>query len=405
MLSVEEAQQQVLAAVARLDAEDRALGDALDAILARDAVADIDLPPFANSAMDGFAVHASDTANASPERPAVLPVIGEIAAGDAVSLVVPPGSAARIMTGAPMPAGADAVVPVEQTASDPRGVRVLAQVAVGASVRAAGDDFHRGATVLAEGTLLRPGEIGLLASCGYARVPVYRRPVVAVLSTGNELVSVDQLPRAGQIRNSNAPMLAAQILSAGAIPRILPVAKDTREDVLAAIEMGRTAGMDMIVSSGGVSVGDYDVVREVIEHMGGIDFWRVRMRPGKPIAFGRAGQTPFLGLPGNPVSSFVTFELFARPMLRKMAGHRALLRRAIRMRADGPVPGASDRQHYVRAFARWEDDGWHVAVVGRQESHLLQSAIAVNALIVVPEGSPHRESGTSVQAILLDLPE
>ena len=203
-----------------------------------------------------------------------------------------------------------------------------------------------------------------------------------------------------EIRNSNAPMLAAQIAGAGATPMILPVARDSREEVLAALQAGRTA--DLIVSSGGVSVGDYDVVRDVMQGDGGLDFWRVRMRPGRPIAFGHAGRTPFLGLPGNPVSAFVTFELFARPMLRKMAGHRALLRRPIVMQTDVPVPGAEDRQHFVRALARWEDDGWHVTVAGKQESHLLQSTVAVNALIVVPEASPDLAAGSKVQAILLD---
>ncbi len=403
MLSVEEAQERVLAAVTRLDAEERPLVEALGSVLAADAVADVDLPPFANSAMDGFAVQAAGTSGASPDRPRILPVIGEIAAGDAPSLQLTPDSAARIMTGAPMPAGADAIVPIEQTAGDRRTVHILAQVAPGAYVRHAGDDYRRGAIVLARGTSLRPGEVGLLASCGYARVPVHRRPVVAVLSTGNELVSVDQKPGPGQIRNSNAPMLAAQIQEAGAVARVLPVARDSREEVLAALQEGRTA--DMIVSSGGVSVGDHDVVRDVIQELGGVDFWRVRMRPGKPIAFGSAGRTPFLGLPGNPLSAFVTFELFARPMLRKMAGHVALLRRPIAMQADSPVPGTSDRRHYVRALAAWKDDGWHAAVAGKQESHLLQSAVAVNALIVVPEGSPDLAIGSKVQAILLDWPE
>jgi molybdopterin molybdotransferase len=403
MLTVEEAQEQVLAAVTRLDAEERPLLQALGSILAADAVTDIDLPPFANSAMDGYAVHASDTAIASSEHPCVLRVIGEIAAGDAPAFAVPAGSAARIMTGAPLPAGADAVIPVEQTAGDRSAVHILAPVTSGTFVRRAGEDFRQGASVLTSGMVLGPGELGLLASSGHAFVQVYRRPEVAVLSTGNELIAVDQKPRPGQIRNSNTPMLAAQVRAAGAVPRMLPVARDSRQEVLAALEAARSA--DLIISSGGVSAGDHDVVRDVMKELGGVGFWRVRMRPGKPIAFGRAGRTPFLGLPGNPVSAYVTFELFARPMLRKMAGHKALLRRPITMLTDSPVSGASDRRNYVRAFARWEDDGWHVSVVGKQESHLLSSAIAVNALIAVPEGSPDAAAGSRVQAILLDWPE
>jgi molybdopterin molybdotransferase len=259
---------------------------------------------------------------------------------------------------------------------------------------------RRGAKVLAAGTLLRPGELALLASTGHARVPVYRRPTVAILSTGDELVEIDRIPGPGQVRNSNATMLAAQVIQAGGLPRLLDNAWDTRESVRAALDAARDA--DLIVSSGGVSVGDYDVVREVVAEHGSIDFWRVNVRPGKPVAFGRVEGVPFLGLPGNPVSSFVTFELFARPLLRKMAGHRALFRQTVPVTVEDRVPGADSRRHYVRATVRRAPDGWRATTTGAQESHLLTSMIGTNALIIVPEGIPGIAVGEQAGALVLD---
>ena len=403
MLQVEEAQEQLLAAIAPLAIEEMPILDALDRVLSRDAYADIDLPPFTNSAMDGFALRASDTLGASADSPRRLPVTGGIAAGDPGMTPLEPGTAVRIMTGAPLPPGADAVIPVEQTRPDTGVVALLCSVAVGASVRHAGEDVRRDQRVLEAGTLIRPGELGLLASLGYARVAVYRRPIVAILSTGDELVDIDTLPGPGQIRNSNAVMLAAQVLRCGAVPKLLGIARDTRDAVHAALDEGRDS--DLFISSGGVSVGDFDVVKQVLAERGGVDFWRVNMRPGKPVAFGRVDGQPFLGLPGNPVSAFVTFELFARPVIRKMAGHSLLLRRPITVTVDERVPSAQARRHFVRAFARWEVDGWHAATTGAQESHLLRSTLAANALLVVPEHSNDIEAGGTAQALLLEWPE
>jgi molybdopterin molybdotransferase len=403
MLSVEEALAQLLAEIGPLSVEEAPLLECLNRVLARDAAADIDLPPFANSAMDGFAVRAVDTTGASAEAPRRLPVVGEVAAGDPGTMPLPPGAAMRIMTGAPVPPGADAVIPVEETRPAEGAVHLLSTVRVGASIRPAGDDARRGQRVLAAGTVLHPGEIGLLASIGYARVPVYARPRVAILSTGNELVAVDQTPGPGQIRNSNAAMLTAQVLNCGAVPVPMGSARDTRESVHAAFDAGK--GCNLYLSSGGVSVGDYDVVKAVLEERGGVGFWRVNMRPGKPVAFGRVDGIPFLGLPGNPVSSFVTFELFARPLLRKLAGHKALTRQMVPVRLDDAVPGAGSRRNYVRALARWESDGWHAISTGAQESHLLRSTVAANALVVVPEGSGDQAAGSMGTALLLDWPE
>lgn len=403
MLSVEEALTQLLADIAPLPVEEAPLLECLDRVLARDAVADTDLPPFANSAMDGYAVRAADTAGASEAHPRRLPVVGEVAAGDPGTTPLPPGAAVRIMTGAPVPPGADAVIPVEQTHALEDAVDLLVAVTSGASVRPAGDDARRGQRVLSAGAVLRPGEVGLLASIGYARVPVYRRPRVAILSTGNELVPVDRMPGPGQIRNSNASMLAAQVLRCGALPVELGAARDSREAVHAALDAGRDC--DLYLSSGGVSVGDYDVVKAVLEERGGIGFWRVNMRPGKPVAFGRIDGIPFLGLPGNPVSSFVTFELFARPLLRKLAGHWALARQLVPVNVEDGAHGGGSRRNYVRALVRWEADGWHAVTTGAQESHLLSSTVAANALIVVPEGSGDLAPGSRAMALLLDWPE
>jgi len=309
----------------------------------------------------------------------------------------------RIMTGAPLPPGADAVIPVEQSRAEGEMVALLAAVPPGASVRYAGEDVHRGERVLPAGTVIGAGEIGLLASLGYAQVPTHRRPRVAILSTGDELVAVGERPGPGQIRNSNAAMLAAQVQRAGGIPVDLGVARDSRESVHAALDAGR--GCDLYISSGGVSVGVYDVVKAVLEERGGVQFWRVNMRPGKPVAFGRIDGTPFLGLPGNPVSSFVTFELFARPLLRRMAGHRLLERQLVPVIVDDGIGGFHERRHYVRALVRWEQDGWHAVTTGAQGSHLLTSTLAANALIVIPEGSHGPAEGERASALLLGWPE
>jgi molybdopterin molybdotransferase len=403
MLTVEEAQERLLAAVDVLDVVDEVNLDALDRVLANDIYADIDLPPFTNSAMDGFAIHAADSFGASSAQPKRLPVAGEIAAGDPGDSPLIPRTAVRIMTGAPLPPGADTVIPVEQTLPEEGWVTLLAEAPEGACVRRAGEDVRRGARVLEAGSLLHPGELGLLASVGCARLPVFRKPVVAILSTGDELVEIDRAPGPGQIRNSNATMLAAQVVQAGGIPHLLGVARDTRQDVRRALDSARNA--DLIVSSGGVSVGEYDVVREVVAEQGAIDFWRVNMRPGKPVAFGRAGGVPFLGLPGNPVSSFVTFELFGRPIVRKMAGHHMLLRTPVTVTAEDRIDGAGARRHYVRAYVRWEGDGWRASTTGAQDSHRLRSTVSANALVVVPEDSGAIEPGGHAQALLFDWPE
>jgi molybdopterin molybdotransferase len=403
MLTVDEAQAQLLAGVDVLGVEEASLLEGLDRVLARDAFADIDLPPFANSAMDGYAVRAAETRGAGPETPVRLPVRGEVAAGDPGERPLEPGTAMRIMTGAPVPPGADAVIQVERTRPLEGAVELLGEVQQGDSIRAAGEDMRRGERVLAAGTVLHPGEMALLASQGFARVAVYRRPRVAILSTGDELAPIDERPGPGRIRNSNATMLAAQVLRCGGVPVSLGVARDRSEEVHAALDRG--GDCDLYLSSGGVSVGDYDVVKLVLEERGRVEAWRVNMRPGKPVAFGRIDGRPFIGLPGNPVSSFVTFELFARPALRKMAGHRALFRQVVPVVMDDAIGGYHERRHFVRARLSWRDGGWHATTTGEQGSHLLRSTIGANALLVLPEGSRGPAAGETARALLLDWPE
>ncbi|HEY1015541.1 MAG TPA: gephyrin-like molybdotransferase Glp, partial [Herpetosiphonaceae bacterium] len=329
--SVDDAQAEILRHFRPLEIESVPLSQALGRTLAAPAVADAPIPGFANSAMDGYAVLAADVAAASPAAPVTLRIVSDLAAGYVAQGAVTPGATIRIMTGAPLPAGADAVVPFEETdeqAADSLAaqglVRIYQPAAVGNNVRPAGEDLRAGELALAPGTLIRPAEIGVLATVGAALVPVHRRPRVAILATGDELVDVGERPGPGQIRNSNGYANLAQVLAAGGEPLQLPVARDTEAEVAARIEEGLAWGADLFLTSGGVSVGDFDVVKKVLTKMGRLEFWRVKMRPGKPLVFGWLRETPFIGLPGNPVSAMVCFELFARPALLAMAGRRNL---------------------------------------------------------------------------------
>ncbi|MEW5985272.1 MAG: gephyrin-like molybdotransferase Glp, partial [Chloroflexota bacterium] len=310
-LTVEQALAAVLAGVSVLPAERVPLLEALGRVLAEPVVARDNLPPFANSSMDGYAVRAADVAQATSQGPARLQVLADIAAGVAPNVTLTKGTAARIMTGAPLPAGADAVVPVEDTDEpwrDPQRrlppfIEIRKAVGAGAYVRPAGEDIQAGDEVIGAGIVIRPQEIGVLAALGYSQAAVIRRPRVGILATGDELVDVDEPLQPGKIRNSNGYTQAAQVLAAGAIPVPLGVARDSEADVRTHLQTGLAVGVDLFVSSAGVSVGAYDVVKAVLEQDGQVGFWRVRMRPGKPLAFGRYGGVPYLGLPGNPVSA------------------------------------------------------------------------------------------------------
>ncbi len=418
MISVEQALERILSYVHRLEPEERPILDALGQVLAEDIVAGFDIPPLDNTAMDGYAVRAADTEGASDAKPARLGVIGELAAGYIFEGRVTAGSAVRIMTGAPIPSGADAVVPFEDTDEASAGpahqfgafakpsteVAILRAAKPGANVRRAGEDVLRGTPVMSEGVVLGPPQIGVLASLGRATVKVYRRPAVAILSTGDELLEPGQPAAPGKIYDSNAHSLAALVLQSGGIPKPLGVAADTVDALTDSIRRGM--GADMLITSAGVSRGDYDVVKDVLAKEGDIDFWTVRMKPGKPLAFGAfpSGdrQVPHIGLPGNPVSSMITFELFGRPAVFKMQGKASWQRPTIRAIADDRIVNTDGRRVYARAIVSRRDDRYHASLTGPQGSGILTSMALANALAVVPEDVPAIEPGSEVDCLMLD---
>ncbi len=410
-LSVREALQLVLARVEVLSPESVPLLDALGRILSAPVIAADNLPPFANSAMDGYAVRAGDVTGATSESPVALRVLGDIAAGTDPTLELTSGTAARIMTGAPLPARADAVVPVEDTDEHWRGkerplpaaIKVFRAVDAGDYVRYPGEDVRVGEEVLLAGKQIRPQEIGVMASLGISQIPVVRRPRVGVLATGDELVDVSMPLTKGKIRNSNGYAQAAQVLALGGVPVQLGVAGDTEAAVREKLDEAVHLGVDLLVSSAGVSVGAYDVVKSVLDEAGGVSFWRVRMRPGKPLAFGAYRGIPYLGLPGNPVSAMVSFETFARPAIQKMAGHTNVERPSVQVillediRSDG-------RESYLRAVVTRDERGYVARTTGGQGSHMMTSLVQANALVVVPEGVKAVTAGTILTALMIDWP-
>jgi molybdopterin molybdotransferase len=399
MLSVEEALARVLTGIPVLGSETVSLPAGLGRVLAEGIVAARDLPPWDNSAMDGYALRAVDTATASADRPVRLRLLGEIPAGAVAKRAVAAGEAYRILTGAPMPPGANAVIPQEDVRRDGAEVDVPRAVPAGDFVRPRGEDIRTGDAVLAPGTVLTPAALGVLAALGRPMVRVHQRPRVAILSTGDELVDLDAAPGPGQIPNSNTYALAAQVLEAGGIPVNLGIARDSREDLEARVRWGLPA--DMLVSSAGVSVGDRDFVREVMEKLGAeLDFWKVSMRPGKPLTFGRLNGRPFFGLPGNPVSSMVTFELFVRPALRRMAGDPRLFRPRATAWMGDVLDNPGIRQGYLRVRLGQEGGRLVARSTGEQGSGILRSMLLADGLAVVPPDT-RLEPGQPVEVILL----
>jgi molybdopterin molybdotransferase len=411
MLSVTEAQHAILSKIKRLEPETVSLLDALGRVLAEDVIAETNLPPFANSAMDGYAVRAVDVADATPDRPVRLSIVADVPAGHPISFEIEAGTAARITTGAMLPGGADTVVPVEDTDDGARGAsELLPSVAIlkafkrGAHVRSIGDDVRRGEKVLSASTLIRPAEIALMSAVGYSRVKVYRRPRVALLATGDELVAPDQLPGPGQIRNVNEYSTAALVVRYGGVPLLLGIAHDRTEEVAAKLEEAIEQGADLIVASAGVSVGAYDVVKDAVKAHGSIDLWRVRMRPGKPVAFGVYRQVPFFGLPGNPVSAMMTFEQFVRPALRLMSGFTRWKKPTVSVTLLESIQ-SDGRETYARAWVERRDGQWQARLSGGQGSNMLNSLARANALVIVPDGVTHLDAGATAQAQMLDWPE
>ncbi|GHC25472.1 molybdopterin molybdenumtransferase MoeA [Streptomyces anthocyanicus] len=424
--SVQDHLDDVLATVRPLDPIELNLLDAQGCVLVDDITVPLSLPPFDNSSMDGYAVRVTDVAGASEEFPAVLEVVGDVAAGQTDPIAVGPGQAARIMTGAPLPRGAEAVVPVEWTDGGsgegpvagmrarslaPEGaeghVQVYRPAEERAHVRAKGSDVRSGDRALAAGTVLGPPQIGLLAAIGRGTVRVRPRPRVVVLSTGSELVQPDEQLAPGQIYDSNSFALTAAARDAGAIAYRVGAVADDAETLRATIE-DQLVRADLMVTTGGVSVGAYDVVKEALAHVGdedepggGVDFRKLAMQPGKPQGFGSVGpdHTPLLALPGNPVSSYVSFELFVRPAIRTLMGlpdvHRPTVTASLA--ADKALTSPKGR----RQFLRGSHAGGSVTPVGGSGSHLVAALAQANALIVVPEDTESVEPGTEVEVVLL----
>ncbi len=404
LLTVPDALHTILADLAPLPAERVPLLDTLGRVLAEDAYSSQAIPPFTNSAMDGFAVRAADAQAASRGRPVRLAVVGQVAAGDPPGAQVTPGTAVRIMTGAPLPDGADTVVRFEQTQTDADSVLLLAAPTLGENVRLAGEDIQAGAVAVGAGTVIRPAVVGLLASLGYATVLCHRRPRVGVLSTGDELVGLDEPLAPGKIRNSNEYTLAALVQEAGGVPVCLGIARDQADHLRAKLQAGLAQGVDLLLTSAGVSVGDYDMVKEVLASEGEMRFWQVAIKPGKPLAFGHVQGVPLLGLPGNPVATAVAFEAFARPAIFRLLGRRGATRVVVPAVLMEEIEN-SGRRHYMRALVRRAGDGFEVTTRGYgvtvQGSGILSSLVWANGLLIVPEDVTHLAVGATVDVQLL----
>ena len=416
MFSVEDALDRIMRHFHPLEANRTPLLEAIGQVLAEDALATHDIPPLDNSAMDGYALQAADLRGASADNPITLRVAGAVAAGELPTVDVTPGSAVRIMTGAPVPDGADAVVPFEDTDEMERrnsGTRlseiaIRYQVSVGDDIRPAGQDVRKGERVLQAGTVLRPSEIGVLASLGYDSVSVFRRPVVAILATGNELLEPGQPYQPGMIYDSNTYSIAASVIRYGGVPKLIGIARDNLDSMNASLRDGLDS--DMLVTSAGVSKGDYDMVKDVLAQHGEIDFWSVRMRPAKPLAFGilNAGEgrkVPLLGLPGNPVSALVAFEQFGRAAIRRMLGKPDAPKPTITAVLDDPIHNGDNRRVYARAVIRRENGAYRASLTGDQGSNLLTSMARANGLAICPEDLPVKEAGETVQVQMLDWTE
>ena len=399
MLTVQEARDRILAKIATLEAEEISLESSAGRVLAEDISSSWDVPPFANSAMDGYALRSSDIRAATPDRPVALRVIGEVQAGYPPPASVVTGTALRIMTGAMLPEGADAIVRVEDTQERDHQVEVRVAVEAGTSVRRPGSDLRAGDLVAQRGQVLTPGLVGVIASAGRAALRCVRRPRVLLLSTGDELRAAGELLGPGQITNTNRYTLRAAIEAAHGIVVDAGVAKDDR--LALETSLAKASTVDLILTTGGVSMGSYDLVRRLLEERDSMDFWQVALRPGKPLAFGSVGGVPLIGLPGNPVSALVGFELFGRPAILKLQGRTDLLRPRQRAVTDEPLTGPPHLEQYFRGIAHRTSDGLSVRLTGDQGSHVLRSMADANCLIVMPQGKGSVPAGAEVDIIPL----
>jgi len=423
VISVEQALEKILSYVDVLEAEPSPILDCLEQVLAEDIYSGINVPPLDNTAMDGYALQSGDTHGASQESPRFLRVIDTVAAGSISEYEVEADTAIRIMTGAPIPKGADCVVRFEDTDEAqrkghstghqlPAEIGILCEASAGLNIRRAGEDIAAGAMVLHKGVIIRPSEVGALASLGHSTVMVIRRPVVAILATGDELVDINQPLPMGKIYNSNTYSVAALVARYGGTPKILGIALDSEDSLVDGLHRGLEA--DMLITIGGVSAGDYDIVKDVLAKEGEIAFWTVRMKPGKPLAFGtirgmsRAGvarNIPHLGLPGNPVSAMVTFELFARPAILKMMGKKNLAKPTVDAVIENCVVNSDGRRILARAMVEKRGGQYFARLTGPQGSGILTSMTSANGLVIIPEDKAEVKAGDVVQAIMLDWKE
>ncbi|MBU4342450.1 MAG: molybdopterin molybdotransferase MoeA [Candidatus Omnitrophica bacterium] len=402
MIKVKDALKIILSSIKPLGNEKVRLLDGLDRVLADDIHANCNLPPFDNSAMDGYAVRAKDTKGASGIRPKILKVIEDVAAGYTAKNKVCDNQAIRIMTGAPVPNGADSVIMVEFTKKDKNLVEIFKQTKKGENIRRAGEDVKKKQKVLSKGTILRPQEIGMLASLGIARINVAKRPRVGILATGDELVGVEERLTKGKIRNSNTYIVHGQILKCGATPVDLGIARDYRTKVRKKIEAGFAKRLDMLLVIGGISVGDYDLVKDVLLDMGmKMKFWKVCQRPGKPLAFGIIRGIPVFGLPGNPVSSTISFEEFVRPSLLKMQGSKNLFRPGVWAILTQDFQKKKDLRYFIRARLKNIDGKFYASITGPQGSGIINSLVLADGIIVAPEEKTFLKKGHKVYVQLL----
>jgi len=399
VLSVEEALAHILSTVDVLDPECAPLLEAGERVLAEEIAADRDIPPVTNAAMDGYAVRGEDMTGETVR----LRVVGEVAAGHEAKTNIGRGEAMRIMTGAPVPNGADTVVRFEHTAPDGDWVKILKPPSPGKNVRQAGEDVRADQIVLRPGKVLRPQEIGMLAALGRLEVAVIRRPRVAILGTGDEVVPPDQTPGPSQIRDANSYTVAAQVQRYGGVPLLLGVAHDEEELVREGIHGALELEADFIITSGGVSVGDFDLVKQVMNAEGEMHFWSLNMKPGRPMAFGDVEGIPLLGLPGNPVAAMISTELYARPALLKMQGHTDHWQSppTVKAHLTQPIKRKDGRRHYLRVILRETGTGYKATLTGDQGSGILNSLVQADGLAIIPEHARHLPINSEIEVILL----
>lgn len=401
LIPLEKALELILDNIIVLGLEKVDLISSLGRVIGEDIYASRAIPPWDNSAMDGYAVKYKDIDSVSSQKPEFLTVVENLAAGYHSDRILKNGEAIKIMTGAPIPSGADTVVMVEDTEQEGSRVKIFISPKSGENTRKAGEDVKKGDLVISRDSLIGPAEVGMMASLGRSFIHVFQKPQVAILSTGDELVDVDGKTGRDKIINSNSYTLATQTKECGAIAIQLGIAQDRKEDLEKKLGQGIRA--DMIISSGGVSVGDYDFVKDVLKKMGmEMKFWNVAMKPGKPLAFGTIFGKPTFGLPGNPVSSMISFEQFVRPALLKMLGHKKIYRPVVDAIITENIEKKTGRKNFIRARLTSRNGAYHVNSTGEQGSGILLSMVKANGLIILPEETSRVRAGETVKVQLLD---